>query len=95
MDIFHPSVDQYDKKAVKLHLGQLYDFNETYYLYVTKDVKSVTGTHLVEPLKLKFKTKGLEFKDQKIIEQDGIKFEIMLNQADEKLYAKVKATKRE
>lgn len=33
-----------------------------------------------------------EFSDVKTVEQDGIKFEIMLSQTDENLYAKIKAT---
>lgn len=81
-----------DKKSVKLRLGELYDFNETYYLYITKDVKSINGTHLAEPLKLKFQTRESEFNVKKTIEQDGIQFEIMIDQSDEKVYTKVKAT---
>ena len=41
-----PIIDRYDPKSVKLHLGKLYDFDEIYYLYITKDVKSKIGNSL-------------------------------------------------
>ena len=94
MNIIEPSVDQNDKKIVKLYLYQLFDFNETYYLHISENVKSINGTPLKEPVKMKFQTVNPDV--AKTIEKDGIKFEVMLStkevQTDKKLYAKVKIT---
>lgn len=80
-----------DGKSVDLHLGYLYDFNETYHLYI-KDVKSINGNTLKEPLKMKFRTINPAFNVEKKVKSDGIEFHVRLSEADEKLYAKVKAT---
>lgn len=80
-----------DEKSVVLPLGYLYDFNETYHLYI-KEVKSNNGVTLREPIKMKFQTINPEFNFEKKVEKDGIEFHVMLSKTDEKLYAKVKAT---
>ncbi|KXH81963.1 S-layer homology domain-containing protein [Sporosarcina sp. HYO08] len=82
----------YNPKSVKLHLVDLYDFDESYALYITKDIQSKTGNPLAEPMTLKFHTTKPEFTLKKSIEQDGVQFEMMLAHSDEKIYAKVKAT---
>jgi uncharacterized protein YfaS (alpha-2-macroglobulin family) len=50
-----------DQSKVKVFLGDLYEFGETYYLYISKDVKSKNGTSLKEPIKMKFQTVYHEF----------------------------------
>ena len=97
IDLYPPDFDfENRKKTVKIYLGDLYDFNETYYLYISNNLKSIKGTPLKEPIKMKFQTVNPEFNIVKTVEQDGIKFEVMLNTKDiqkgKKLYAKVKAT---
>ena len=80
-----------DKKSLVLPLGFLYDFNETYYLYI-KDVKSIHGSTLREPIKMKFQTINPDFNVAQMVEKDGIRFNVMLSETDTKLYAKLKAT---
>lgn len=79
------------EKSVVISLGDLYDFNETYHLFI-KDVKSINGNTLKEPIKMKFQTTNPEFNDGEKVERDGIEFHVMWSKTDEKLYAKVKAT---
>ncbi len=90
--ILDPSVNYDDPKFVRLRLAGLYDPNETYYLYISKELTSKMGNPLAETLKLKFHTNSPEYKLNKTSEQDGIKLEVMIDQTDEKVFAKVKAT---
>ncbi|WP_191090561.1 S-layer homology domain-containing protein [Niallia endozanthoxylica] len=88
----HPIIDYNHPQSVKLLLGQLYEFDETYTLYITEDVQSTSGNPLSEPVRIKFHTNKPEFDVEKSVEQDGVKFDIMLDLTDEKVFAKVKAT---
>jgi len=82
-------------KAVGLHLTDLYEFGETYHLYI-ENVKATNGKALKKPIKMTFQTVNPEFNLQKTIVQDGIEFQIMVNTKEvsknKKLYAKIKAT---
>ncbi|MED4531234.1 Ig-like domain-containing protein [Metabacillus fastidiosus] len=89
-----PVIDQDNKKAVKLRIGRLYDFNENYVLYIKDGVKSIKGRPLKEPVKMKFQTVNPEFDDPKVINQDGLEFQAILSQIDKKLYAKIKVTNK-
>lgn len=84
-----------DNKSVKLYISKLYDFDETYYLLI-EGGKSIDGNPLKEPIKMKFQTANPEFNFKKTVEQDGIKFEALLNTKEldpgGKVYAKIKAT---
>lgn len=95
IDNFHPDVDWNDKKSATLYLYELYEFGETYDLYI-ENAQSINGTSLKTPIKMKFQTVNPEFSFKNTVEQDGIKFEVALNTeelaAGEKLYVKVKAT---
>jgi hypothetical protein len=87
-----PIVDFNDPKSVRLLLGSLYDFDETYTLYITKDVKSKFGNPLGDSITLKFHTRKLEYNLQESIVLDGVKFYIQLDQSDEKVFINVTAT---
>ncbi|MEC2077503.1 Ig-like domain-containing protein [Metabacillus fastidiosus] len=89
-----PVIDQNNKKAVKLRLGRLYDFNENYVLYIKDGVKSIKGRPLKEPVKMKFQTVNPEFEDPKVINQDGVEFQAIVSQIDKKLYTKIKVTNK-
>lgn len=80
-----------DKKSVVLPLGNLYDFNETYYLSI-EGVQSMNGKMLKEPVKMEFQTVNPDFNVEETIVKDGIKFNIHLSQTETKVYAKLKAT---
>jgi hypothetical protein len=90
--LLHVVPYRYDLKSVKLRLLDLYDFDETYTLYITKDVQSTIGKPLMEPITIKFHTNQPEFDVKKSIVQDGVQFDIMLDQKDEKVFVKAKAT---
>ncbi|MBB6444482.1 S-layer homology domain-containing protein [Bacillus benzoevorans] len=92
LDIFNPIISRDDPTSITLGLTALYDRNETYYLYITKDMTSKMGNPLAKPLKLKFHTNGPEYTINQTIEQDGIKLELAIDQSEEKVFAKVKAT---
>lgn len=85
----NPIIFSEDQHVVKLGLHELFDFDETYYLYV-KDVKSIKGSTLKEPIKMKFQTEKVEFNINKTTEQEGLKFDVSLGQTVDNLYAKVK-----
>lgn len=87
-----PIINEDDPKTVKLRLGQLSEFDENYTLFITKDVQSKIGNPLTEPVSIKFHTNRPEFGVEKSVEQDGIKFDLMLDLTDEKIFTKVKAT---
>lgn len=82
---------EHDQKSLQLYLGHLYDFDETYHLYI-EDVQSVNGKILKEPIKMKFQTINPEFTVVQPIEKDGIKFDVQVSQTETKLFAKLKAT---
>lgn len=86
-----PSVDRYDFKTVKVHLYGLFDYDETYYLVIDKDVNSKRGNPLAESLKIRFHTSEPDFVTM-TSEQDGLKYEIMLDQNEKRVYTKFKVT---
>jgi hypothetical protein len=90
--IVYPIIDRKDFKTIKLRLGEPYDFNETYTLYLTKDVKSQIGNPLLEQIAIHFHTNQPEFNIIKSIEQDGMKFDIKIDQSNEKIITEVQAT---
>lgn len=67
-----PIIYSMDQRVVKLGILEVFDFDETYYLYV-KDVKSIDGSVLEEPIKMKFQTEKVDFDIEKTTEQDGFK----------------------
>ena len=86
-----PNILSKENDVVKIGIHELFDFDETYYLYI-KDVKSINGSVLEEPIKMKLQTEKVEFNINKSKEQDGLKFDVTLGQTVENLYAKVKVT---
>lgn len=88
----NPRVDQNDPKTVKLDLVHLFDIDETYTLYIAKDVQSKLGKPLTEPLTFKFRTNLPEYDIIRSFEQDGVRFGIMLDQQEEKVLVNVTAT---
>jgi hypothetical protein len=86
-----PMVDHNDPKLVRPLFGPLYDFDETYTLNITKNVKSKFGLSLEEPFTLKFHTRKLEYDRKESIVQDGVKFHIQLDQFDAKVFINVTA----
>ena len=86
-----PQILSKENDVVKVRIHELFNFDETYYLYI-KDVKSTNGSVLEEPIKMKFQTEKVDFDIEKTKEQDGLKFEATLGQTVDNLYAKVKVT---
>ena len=86
-----PDILSKQNNVVKVRIHALFDFDETYYLYI-KDVKSIHGDVLKYPVQMKFQTEKVDFNVNKLIEQDGLKFEATLGQTVDNLYAKVKVT---
>jgi hypothetical protein len=90
---FTPNI-YYDQRSstVKLQLGELYEPNETYYLYITKNVKSKSGSPLAEPILIKFHPVKLELNMKKSLVQKGIQYEVQTEQSDGKVFLNVTAT---
>ncbi|MBB6444353.1 S-layer homology domain-containing protein [Bacillus benzoevorans] len=86
-----PTVDNNDFKTVKVRLYGLFDFDETYYLVIDKDVNSKIGNPLTESFKIKFHTRKPEFTTM-TSEQDGLKYEIILDQTEKRVYTKLKVS---
>lgn len=87
----YPSVDETDPRSVKLNSRYLFDFDENYTLYITKDIQSKLGKALTEPITIKFHTNPLESDIKSSFEQDGVHFDVQLDQNDEKVLVKVTA----
>ncbi|KAA9022915.1 S-layer homology domain-containing protein [Niallia endozanthoxylica] len=79
-------------KIVHLPLWTLYDFDETYTLFIKEGLTSKTGKSLAEPVTIKFHTNKPEFTVKQSVEKDGVQFDLMADPSDEKVYVKVKAT---
>ena len=85
-------VDQNDPKSVKLRLARLFEPNETYTLHITKEVQSNLGYSLTEPITINFKTNQPQYNVKKFVAQNGLQFEMMVDQKDEKVFVHTKAT---
>lgn len=81
-----------DPKTITLKLDRLYNLDETYYLSISKEIKSKMGDPLAEPLTFKFQINNPDFKVKEVVEQDGARMEVLLDRSGEKIYAKLKAT---
>jgi hypothetical protein len=90
---FTPNI-YYDQRSstVKLHLGELYEPNETYYLHIAKGVKSKSGKLLAEPVLLKFHPGKSELNMKKSLVQKGIQYDVQSEQSDGKVFLNVTAT---
>lgn len=92
-EILEPII--YDNlKVVNLPLWNLYDFDETYTLFIKEGLTSKTGRPLAEPVAIKFHTNKPDFSVKQSVEQDGVQFDIMADPSYKKVYVKVKATNK-
>ncbi|WP_071393330.1 S-layer homology domain-containing protein [Bacillus tuaregi] len=89
----YPQVESSDPKSVKVQLAfRLYDMDETYTLYIKRDVQSKLGNALMEPMVIPFQTNHPDFDMTQSFEEDGVQMEVNLDQQEEKILVKVKAT---
>jgi hypothetical protein len=84
----------YSQKSstVKMDLGELYNPNETYYLHITKDVKSISGQSLAQPIMLKLLPSKSKINVEKSVVHKGVQFDTELEQSDGKMFIHVTAT---
>jgi hypothetical protein len=78
--------------TVKLDLGELYDPKETYYLHITKDVKSIGGQPLAQPIMLKLLPNKPDINSEKSLVQNGFQFDIKLEQSGGKVLVHITVT---
>ena len=81
-----------DPKSVKLRLAGLFDVDETYTLHITKDVQSHLGYSLTEPITIKFKTNQPQYHVQKSVANNGVQFEMKVDQKEDKVFVNTKVT---
>jgi hypothetical protein len=85
-------VDENDPKSVKLDLAQLFEPNETYTLHITKEIKSHLGYSLTEPIHIKFKTNQPQYNINKFVANNGLQFEMKVDQKEDKVFVNTKVT---
>jgi hypothetical protein len=78
--------------TVKLDLGERYDPKETYHLYITKDVKSISGQPIAQPIMLKLLPNKGEIYLEKSLVHKGVQFDVKLKQLEGKVLIHVTAT---
>ena len=85
-------VDQNDPKSINLHLLDLFEPNETYTLHITKEVQSHLGYSLTEPITIKFQTNQPQYHIQKFVANNGLQFEMKVDQREDKVFVNTKVT---
>ena len=85
-------MDENDPKSINLHLLDLFEPNETYTLHITKEVQSHLGYSLTEPITIKFQTNQPQYHIQKFVANNGLQFEMKVDQREDKVFVNTKVT---